>query len=28
MSELINELKPGNYKEYLEKVYREKHELY
>ena len=25
---LINELKPGDYKEYLEKVYKEKHELY
>ncbi len=28
MLSLINELKSGDYKEYLEKVYREKHELY
>ncbi|MBR2412722.1 MAG: glucose-1-phosphate thymidylyltransferase RfbA [Alphaproteobacteria bacterium] len=28
MLNLINELKPGKYKEYLEKVYGEKHELY
>ncbi|MBR2482913.1 MAG: glucose-1-phosphate thymidylyltransferase RfbA [Alphaproteobacteria bacterium] len=28
MLELINELKSGNYKEYLQKVYEEKHELY
>ena len=28
MRELINELKSGTYKDYLEKIYREKHELY
>ena len=28
MLELINELKSGTYKDYLEKIYREKHELY
>jgi glucose-1-phosphate thymidylyltransferase len=28
MAELRNELKSGNYKEYLQKVYEEKHELY
>ena len=28
MLSLINELKDGNYKSYLKKVYEEKHELY
>ncbi|MBQ8294660.1 MAG: glucose-1-phosphate thymidylyltransferase RfbA [Alphaproteobacteria bacterium] len=28
MLDLINELKAGNYKDYLQKVYEEKHELY
>jgi glucose-1-phosphate thymidylyltransferase len=28
MLELISELKSGTYKDYLEKIYREKHELY
>ena len=28
MRALIDELKSGTYKDYLEKVYREKHELY
>ena len=28
MLNLINELKPGNYKDYLQKIYGEKHELY
>ena len=28
MKETINKLKAGNYKKYLQKVYRESHELY